>query len=158
MRKKNIFADIFFYKVDDSKAIDAFDVDALHYIVKGRTDNEKFEEIFLKANKRIEKRQVEIISLACAGEHRNVPIQDILYFEVQSRIVTVHYINGQRLESFEFYSSLSRIEEFLYEKGFIRIHSSYLVGERHIHKKNGKEIEMADGRILPIGKTYRGKV
>ena len=158
LRNKNIPADIVFYTMDETQAIDAFDVDALHYILKDRTNDEKFEKIFLKAAKRCAKRRVEILALSCAGEHRNIPIQDIQYFAVRKRIVTVYYEGTKGNDSFEFYSSLSKIEEFLFGKGFVRIHSSYLVAKKFIHKKTTHQIEMATGEVLPIGRAYAANV
>ena len=143
-RKNNIAADIVFYTVDDSHAIDGYDVDALHYIIKGKTNDAKFEEIFLKALQRSKRRNVEVISVSCAGEHKNIPIQEIFYFEVQNHIITVSYGQLPDIQQFEFYSTLSKLEEFLFGKGFIRIHKSYLVSEKH----------MVDGKIFTVGRAY----
>lgn len=158
MRRNGIVADIVFYTVDESKAIDAFDVEAMHYIVKGKTSEQKFKEIFCKAVKRGKSRHQEVISLSCAGEHRNISIQDIQYFEVQNKIVTVHYGGDHKETLFEFYSSLSKIDEFLYGKGFIRIHASYLVAKRCIRKANTQRVELITGREIPVGKSYRENV
>ena len=154
LRKNNITADIVFYTVDDSHAIDGYDVDALHYIIKGKTNDAKFEEIFLKALQRSKRRNVEVISVSFAGEHRNIPIQEILYFEVQNHIITVSYGQLPEIQHFEFYSTLSKLEEFLFGRGFIRIHKSYLVSEKHIAKKNSKQVEMVDGKIFTVGRAY----
>lgn len=153
-RKNNIAADIVFYTVDDSHAIDGYDVDALHYIIKGKTNDAKFEEIFLKALQRSKRRNVEVISVSCAGEHKNIPIQEIFYFEVQNHIITVSYGQLPDIQQFEFYSTLSKLEEFLFGKGFIRIHKSYLVSEKHIAKKTSKQVEMVDGKIFTVGRAY----
>lgn len=155
LRKKGLMADIVFYTIDDSHAIDGYDVEALHYIVKERTTDEKFEEIFLKAAERSRQRHEEVLLLSCGGEHRNIALKNVLYFEVKNRIVTVHYLEDEEILTFEFYSTLSKIEESLHGEGFLRIHGSYLVAERYIQKKNTQQVVMSSGEILPVGKTYR---
>lgn len=158
LRERGVFADIVFYTMDESHAIDGYDVDALHYIVKGKTPKEKFETIFLKAVKRVRRRHTEVLSVSCAGEHRNIPVQDISFFEVVKRIITVHYYDNNRIKTFEFYSSLSKIKEFLLGKDFVRIHSSYLVNTRHIRTRKAQQIEMKDGSILPIGRSFASNI
>lgn len=158
LRQKNVTADIVFYTVDPSKAIDAFDVMAFHYIVKGQTTDEKFEEIFVRAVQRCSQRNVEVVSLYCAGERRNIRVPDILFFEVQNRIVTVHYMESDREQSFEFYSSLSKIEETMYGSGFVRIHNAYLVADKFINKKTSTQVFMNNGSTLPVGRSYRDLV
>lgn len=158
LRKRGIWADIVFYTIDDSQMLDAFDVQALHFIIKNKTSDEKFEQIFLKAVERSQKRNIEVLSLSCAGDHKNIPIQDILYFEVMNRIVTVHFNESKKRVAFEFYSPLSKIEEFLFGKGFLRIHNSYLVAEKYVNRKNKQRVEMTTGEIFSVGKSYRKNI
>ena len=158
LRHRGIWADIVFYTVDESQMLDAFDVEALHFIVKDKTSGAKFEQIFLKAAGRSRERNTEVLSLSCAGDHKNIPIRDILYFEVLNRIVTVHFHEGKKRASFEFYSPLSKIEEFLFGKGFLRIHNSYLVAERYVGKKNKQKVEMTTGEVFPVGKSFRKNI
>jgi DNA-binding LytR/AlgR family response regulator len=144
--------------MDDSHMLDGYDVEAMYYIVKGQTDEEKLEEIFEKAVRHGKDRDVELLSLSCAGDHRNVPVRDILYFEVKQRIVTVHYFKDQQEAQFEFYSTLSKLDELLYGKGFLRIHASYLVATKFIYKRTQREIELVNGDRLPVGRSYQTKV
>lgn len=91
--------EIVFVTVSSDYAIDAFDVQAFHYIVKGITSTEKTNAILTNAlNKAVEKEQ-EFILLKGIGEYRNIPIQSIYYFEVFQRIITVHYDNNNNLNS-----------------------------------------------------------
>jgi DNA-binding LytR/AlgR family response regulator len=155
IRDRGFHMDIVFYTSDASQAADAFDVEALNYIVKNKTSKEKFEQVFLKAYERSQLRDVEYIMLSCAGEHLQVPIDKIRYFEVRNRIVTVYYQQADEKEGeFEFYSSLAKLEEFLYKKGFVRIHSSYLVNERFVLRMNKKEVILMSGETLPVGRAY----
>lgn len=155
LRRQGVRADIVFYTCDETRAIDGYDVEALHYVVKGKASDQKFEEVFLKAVERSRKRRAEVISLSCAGEHRSVDVADILYFEVRNRIVTVRYKTPRGVESFDFYSTLSKIEELLFNKGFERIHRAYLVKKTHIARVVEGKVELMTGESLPIGRTYK---
>ena len=86
-----------------------------------------------------------------AGEFRNIEIRKIRYFMVVKRIVTVFYGDD---EEFSFYTSIGKIETRLQDYGFIRLHRSYLVSMSHIRTISFKEVEMDNGDILPVGRSY----
>lgn len=148
-------ADIVFYTSSEDLTciFGAFDVLALHYLLKNDASQSKFEEVFLRAYARAKKRDREVILLTCAGETRCIPLEDIDYFEVNKRIVTVYYDH----DAFEFYSTLSKIEEHLFGRGFIRIHQSILVAKKAIQRSTKREVILYDGTVLPVGRTYNLK-
>ena len=47
------------------------------------------------------------------------------------------------------------LENLLNNKGFVRVHKSYIVAVFNIKAYNSKELEMTDGRVVPIGKTFK---
>jgi DNA-binding LytR/AlgR family response regulator len=150
LREIGYLGDIVFFTFTPDYAIAGYDVSALHYVVKDQTTPEKFEEIFLRACERKTRRESEVLVLTCAGESRCVPVEDIRYFEIQQRIVTVHYGD----ESFEFYSTMMRLEEQLFDKGFVRTHKSFLVGKRYIRSIDSTRVLLDTGEELPVGKRY----
>lgn len=150
LREIGYLGDIVFFTITPDYAIDGYDVSALHYVVKEQTSSEKFEEIFLRACERKQRRESEVLVLTCAGESRCVPVEDIRYFEIQQRIVTVYY----GTERFEFYSTMMRLEEQLFNKGFVRTHKSFLVGKRFIHSIDSTRVVLDSGEELPVGKRY----
>lgn len=150
LREMGYWGDIVFYTMDPSRAIEGYDVSALHYLIKDSTSDAKFEEVFHRALRRKERREQEMLILTCAGDSRYIPLQDIYYFEVNLRIITVHY----RQDSFEFYSTMAQMEEQLYDKGFVRIHKSFLVNIRWIRSVNNNQVVLDTGDVLPVGKKY----
>lgn len=150
IRKAGINAVIVFFTRYKEAVFDAFDVEALHYLVDGKTSVAKFDEVFRKAVSRAESRVQASIVLNCAGEQRKIIISQIYYFEVFNRIVTVYYRDG----SFEFYSTLSRLEDSLARRGFVRVHRAYLVSERYIASIKQKEITLLNGTTIPVGGKY----
>ncbi|MGX8686119.1 MAG: LytR/AlgR family response regulator transcription factor [Spirochaetales bacterium] len=154
LRKAEVRADIVFFTRAKNRVFEAFDVSALHYLVDGETSLAKFDEVFRRARMQAETRTQASIVLSCAGEQRKLPISQIYYFEVINRIVTVHYSGG----TFEFYSTLSKIEDTLTNRGFIRIHRSYLVAERFITGIAHGEVSLVNGALLPVGGRYADNI
>ena len=150
LRKLGYPGDIVFFTVSRDYAIAGYDVNALHYVVKEQTSADKFEEIFLSAVERAQKRESEVLVLTCAGESRCIPVEDIRYFEIQQRIVTVVYAD----ERFEFYSTMMRLEEQLFNRGFVRTHKSFLVSKRFIRSIDSTRVLLDTGEELPVGKRY----
>ena len=150
IRKSGTNAVIVFFTRFKEAVFDAFDVEAFHYLVNGKISVSKFDQVFRKAVSKAESRVQASIVLNCAGEQRRIIISQIYYFEVFNRIVTVYYRDG----SFEFYSTLSRLEDSLARRGFVRVHRAYLVSERYIANLNRKEITLTNGKTIPVGGKY----
>lgn len=150
IRKAGLNAAIVFFTRFTEAVFDAFDVEALHYLVDGKIGVAKFDEVFRKAVSRAESRTQASIVLSCAGEQRRIIISQIYYFEVFNRIVTVHYRDG----TFEFYSTLSKLEDSLARRGFVRVHRAYLVSEKFIASFKRNEITLNNGTVIPVGGKY----
>jgi len=150
LREIGYLGDIVFFTVSPDFAIAGYDVNALHYVVKDKTSEAKFEEIFLRAYERKQRRESEVLVLTCAGESRCIPVEKIRYFEIQQRIVTVVYDDDR----FEFYSTMMRLEEQLFNRGFVRTHKSFLVSKRFIRSIDSTRVLLDTGKELPVGKRY----
>lgn len=150
IRKAGLNSVIVFFTRFKDAVFDAFDVEALHYLVIGEISTAKFDEVFRKAVSIAESRTQASIVLSCAGEQRRIIISHIYYFEVFNRIVKVHYREG----TFEFYSTLSRLEDSLVRRGFVRVHRAFLVSERYIAISKRNEITLIDGTKIPVGGRY----
>ncbi len=150
IREQNLDCEIVFLTVSREHLLQAFDVQAFHYVIKDVTPEAKLAEICVRAAQRIIERKREVITVTCAGERRVIPIRTIRYFEVQNYIIIVHYDE----ESFEFYSTLGKIENSLTGRGFVRTHRSYLVNLAHIHRVMRQELELSNGEKVPVGRKY----
>jgi len=150
LRETGYHGEIIFLTYSHDHILDGYDVEALHYVIKEVTPIKKRTEILLKAVKRCSKKKQEVLTFSCAGESRTIAIEDITYFKVDRQIITVFYND----ENFEFYTSLGKLENSLWGKGFLRIHRNCLVSERKIKSMVYGEIELFDGTLLQVGKTY----
>lgn len=88
-----------------------------------------------------------------AREVVDIKIADIYFFEVLNRVITVHYMRNGRERTFDFYNTLKSLEHLLHGQGFIRVHKSYLVAERHITAASKQSVLLSNGAELPLGRA-----
>jgi DNA-binding LytR/AlgR family response regulator len=155
LNEMNYEGEIIFLTVSKDHFIPAFDLGAFNYIVKHETTEERFELVFLRVLTIAREKEKEYIVLLGGGEHRKIDISQIHYFEVQKRIVTVYYGYG---EKFSFPSTIGKVENNLYGKGFLRVHRGFLVNRNAVERFTYEEIQLADGKSIPIGRTYQTEV
>lgn len=148
LRESGYNGEIIFLTKQSEKAIQGYDVQAFHYIVKKSTDADEFERIFLNVADQVQNKSAEYITFQGVGESRNVAIRDISYFSVYKRIITVHY--GK--ESFEFYSTMEKVEATMMEYGFLRVQRSYLVNIDYIRDFNAENITLMDGTVITLSR------
>ena len=55
---------------------------------------------------------------------------------------------------YRFRSTIASVENTLTGCGFIRIHKGFLINQAAVRLFNAKEVELFDGTLLPIGKSY----
>ncbi len=80
-------------------------------------------------------------------------LTDILYLESFREYIKVHTVNKAIMTKLP----ISKIEEKLKDKGFARIHKSYIVSLGKINSFNSRIINIGDTE-LPIGRTYKDAV
>jgi two-component system LytT family response regulator len=139
----------------------AFNYPALHYLMKPINPDELDRAIL---------RYKEVAQLGMATEtQENESNFDIgkMLLPTQNGMIFVDYDNVIRIQSSNKYSivfttekkqlivskPLSRFEDVLSKKGFIRVHDSHILNMKHVRsyiKGKGGEIEMSDGVSIPI--------
>lgn len=92
--------------------------------------------------------------LTIRADRRNVQVDfnDILYIEGLKDYVKVYLSARKTLITKE---KMMTFENLLKERRFARVHRSYIVCLTKIKSYNSKELEMIDGKVIPIGKTYK---
>ncbi len=154
LRVKGFDGEIIFLTRSENYWQPAFDVHAYHYIIKNDCSEEKFAIILRNAVKTVLEKNEDCILFSSYGETLSIRLRDIYYFEVRGRIIVVYYSEG----SFEFYSTLSRLEEQLSQRNFVRIHRSYLVSENYIAKAFYNSVILKNNTKLPVGRAYKNIV
>lgn len=152
LRSKGYVGAIVFLTHSKDHTFDAFDVGAFNYVVKSpEQDSARLREVLLSAISTMERRNSKFLLLNGIVEHRNVPIGTIRYFEVSKHISTVHYGMAGG-ESFDFVSSLERLENMLAAFPFVRIHRSYMVNCRFVKSYTFRNCVLDNGVELPVGR------
>ncbi len=75
---------------------------------------------------------------------------DILYFEGQANYLAIHTISDE----YKMRSTMTGVEKELEDSDFLRIHKGFLVNLEHIRVLKTEELELDNGTVLPIGKSY----
>ena len=150
LRSNGYIGEIVFSTVSKNHMLGAFDVRAFNYIVKGETDSAKTVKIIKDVLEIASEKSKEYMLFTGIGEYRNIAINDIKYFEVRGKIITVYY--GSK--SFEFISTIGKLENLLFTKGFLRVHRSFLVSLQYIKTFTYEEKTLLDHTVISVGRKY----
>jgi DNA-binding LytR/AlgR family response regulator len=127
--------------------LDGYDVGAYNYLLKP-LDETKLRKVFSDLVLKNIKVKKEIFTVTKKAEIINFEISDILYFEINNRILTLYYEGG----SIEFYEKIEDIQKQLEDKNFIRPHRSYLVNLEHVFKVTKNEVILKNGKAIKISR------
>jgi DNA-binding LytR/AlgR family response regulator len=134
-------------------AVDAFEIEAIDYLVKPVT----FER-FLKAVQRIKNEsllaattpKINDIFLKVDRRLIKIPLSDILYAEGLGDYLKVHTSS----QTYVTYMTMGKLESLLPASKFIRIHRSTIVNTSFIKYIEGNFVKLNDLE-LSIGQTYK---
>jgi DNA-binding LytR/AlgR family response regulator len=150
----NPYCKIIILSQNPTYALEGYEIGAVAYLLKKATTLELFTRAFSRALDASVESTQRYITFSCAGHTQTVRLTDILYFEVVRKIVTVHHAGG----TFDFYSTLGKIEDVLASYGFIRVHRNYVVSLSKIARQGDNELVLDSGMSIPVGRNYRKSV
>lgn len=151
-------------------ALEGFELEVADYLLKPIS----FER-FAKAVKKVERRKLpqpsattitseempervsnahEFMFVKSGYKSVKVLFDEILYIEGLKEYVLIRTKEGK----FTKLDRMKNLEQNLSNKGFIRIHKSYIVSVSAIQSVFGNTIELTDGSKLPIGRVYKNKI
>lgn len=146
LRKQKNDTAIVFVSWSRDMALQGYEVEAVRYLAKP-IEPKRLEEALLFCYER--KKKPEILLPTANGQCR-ISSSDIMYAEAQGRNVKLILTT----EEIEVNIKISELKELLSSKQFVFSHRAYLVNLAFIKYIRCYEIELTDGRILPISK-YR---
>lgn len=154
LRNMNYKGKIVFLTTSKEHALEAFDVDALQYMIKPVSE-EKLFSLLNGLFQDMEEERKKCILLRIEGRFVRVPLNSIVYCEAQGKTQCLYLADGTqyilRMTMTEIYEQLSQYQEF------VRLGVAFIVNLRYIGSLNAKEICMDNGMkiYLPRG-TYKG--
>lgn len=146
LRRRGDESRLVFITAHQQYAIDAYDVQAFHYLVKP-VDMKKLEMILLKLCNSLQKEHQRALVVRQGAAVRRVPLEMVLYLEVLDRKIYLHTTE----ESVPFYGKLEELEPTL-PATFFRCHRSYIVNLCHVQYYNKGEIQLANEEQIPLSK------
>ncbi len=145
-------------------AIEAFDLDAVDYLLKPIS-----LQRFIKAVSKVDSKAFQPMVQDIQTENNSGP--SFLYFRSDRKMVKVFLDDILFIESLKDYikivlasgkplvvkQSISGVEEMLPKNKFLRIHRSFIVSINKVNAYTQQDVEI-EGHEIPIGKAYLSQV
>ncbi len=159
LRRLGIGCHIIFLTISREYALEAFQVDAVQYLLKPVAQDELFQVLDKVRKKAVEDRKKYLL-IRIGGSLCRIPIQDIEYVEAQKKSQYLYLADGTqhmlRLTMVKIYDMLSEYEEF------VKAGVSYIVNLIHVESisaqmiqfDNGKQIYLPRGAYPALKKQY----
>lgn len=143
-------------------AVDAYKVDAVDYLLKPFSF-EDFNRAVCKVMKQIEIRNIPTTeklssdSIFVKSDYKilKIEIMDIEYIESMSEYLKI-FVTGDKKPIITLLS-MRKIESYLPDDTFMRIHRSYIVNLNRIKEINKLRVILDKDTYLPIGDNYKDK-
>lgn len=150
LRERGFDKLILFISSSREFVFEGYDVEAFAYLVKP-VEAKKLDAVLLRAAEKLEQRESASLIIRRDRESRKLLLQDICYFEIRGRVITVHSTGG----TFDYYGQIGALEKELSGKGFFRCHKSFLVHLLHVDTYNRREAMLDNGeRIMIAERRY----
>ena len=139
---------IVFVTAHDELVYDSFKYHPFAFVRKKFLE-EELKAVLSDCAKQLESRNKNFI-FHNASKLVTLAQSEILYFEGQANYLAIHTTS----EVFKMRSTMAAVEKELEDSDFLRIHKGFLVNLEHIRVLKTEELELDNGTILPIGKSY----
>lgn len=137
---------IVFTTTSREHAIEAFEVDAMQYLLKP-IDYDKLKHLFDKIQN-LFSNSMRFIEVQSTGLLMKILLKDIYYIEVYNKACFIH----TNLNTIKTYTPLSRLWELLNSSTFLRCHRSYIVNMFYIDDIFKNDFLLKNGDKIPIRK------
>jgi two-component system, LytTR family, response regulator len=136
-------------------AVDAFDLNALDYLVKPISAGRFLKAMnkFLSMKETQNQKPKELIHIKADKKNYKIPAENILYIEGLDNYIKIKTTTNNLI----CYESLSGIVKEFPAEMFLRIHRSFIINIKLIDHYTSSYI-MVDGREFTIGRNYKEHV
>lgn len=158
LREQGNTCRIIFLTSSKDYALDAFEVNALQYLIKPVSEKRLFP-VIEKAFHDIENEQPHYILLRVENHVRRIALGDIVYCEAQGKKQCIYLKDG---ETIFLHMTMAKLRDILSGcRECTKVGGSYIVNLEHIERMNAQELRLDNGKeiYLPRGayKSLREK-
>lgn len=149
LKQQNNDCYIIFVTAFQEYVLEAFDVEAFHYLLKP-VKKEKLFSVLDKINQKLEQYLKQTLFIKKGYSYYKINFKDILYFEVIDRKIYVHTING----IFDYYEKMDILQKQLSSE-FFRCHRSYIVHFCFVRGYENHYVLIDNGEKIPVSKSFQ---
>lgn len=149
---KDMLSQIVYISSRPEYAMELFATHPLDFLTKP-ISFEKFS-VCLNQTAELKSKRGAFFSYNCRGEHRRIPLSNILYFESQNRKVCVTRVNCREA----YYGKLNEVENQVKDYGFLRIHKSFIVNPQYVEVYGKTTITMTNRDVLPVSREKQTEI
>lgn len=129
-------------------ALEGYRVNAVRYILKETLDTALEECV----DAILERMRISYVTFSFIQGERKLYTDNLLCVESRGHKSVFYYLeNGKNI--YEIYEKLDQIEERLEGFGFLRVHKSYLVNQKHIRQICNYRILLDTGEEIPVPRS-----
>lgn len=132
----------------DELVYDSFQYHPFGFVRKSFFENE-IEMVLKDCARELEGNRRHFV-FRVGGRDARLPVSDILFFEADGNYLKLYSTK----EEHRIRSTITAVENSLSSCGFIRIHKGFLVNQLAIKAFGTDGLQLENGIILPIGKSY----
>lgn len=145
---------VIFVAGDDKYAVEAFNFNAVDYLVKPIT-LKRFNQAIAKAKEQYDYKHPNLFNknrlfFKEGNTYYNVNADDVLYVEALGDYVTVI----TKTRKFTLLTTMKQIEQKLPEDKFVRVHRSFIININKIDTFDGGTL-VIDKKLISIGKSHK---
>ena len=144
---------VIFLTASDEYAVEAFAMNAIHYLLKPFSQ-EQFDEAMDRAVRKMV--DCDFVSLSCVDGVYRVRASEIVFIESQNHYLLLNLSCGEVLRMRK--KIIQMFEEIKKYPEFIRIGASYIANLSFVRKISVNTPEMYNGAKIPITRRSSGKV
>lgn len=137
--------DVVFVTSSRDYALEGYDANPLHYLVKPVTR----EQLASAVDRFLAKHTPQFLRLTTARGLLQLQLSEVLYFEIYDHDIVIHETNGAREACT---GTLKELEAMLPPRSFVRPHRSYLVNLEHVSKIVCYQMQLSSGDVIPISR------
>ncbi len=139
---------LIFVTSHDELVYDSFQYHPFGFIRKGHFEQE-IQRVLDACRKELQD-HMQYFHFRYEGQDIRVALSDICYFEADGNYLKLFCTQKE----YRLRSTLTAVENSIGAQGFIRTHKGFLVNQSALQRLGADEIQLTDGTLLPLGKTY----